>query len=119
MRHFAFPHQSGHDQTGEGFTFSKDLVLKAGLVLIDERDIRFKVTNFLHLLLHPAGTVEWTVHGDLAWCRDRATEIGPACVAVIDALLGDRPLDRLRTVQPCASPPATNVLPTATHGGWG
>ncbi|OGK90170.1 MAG: hypothetical protein A2X51_00565 [Candidatus Rokubacteria bacterium GWC2_70_24] len=28
------------------------------------------------------------------WCRERATEIGPACRAFIGALLGDRPLDR-------------------------
>jgi transposase len=34
-----------------------------------------------------------------AWCRERATEIGAACSAFIDALLGDRPLDRLRTAQ--------------------
>ena len=34
------------NQTGQGFTFSKDLVLKAGLVLTDINDIRFKVTNF-------------------------------------------------------------------------
>lgn len=31
---------------GQGFNFSKDLVLKAGLVLADIGDIRFKVTNF-------------------------------------------------------------------------
>jgi hypothetical protein len=31
---------------GQGFDFSKDLVLKAGLVLADIGDIRFKVTNF-------------------------------------------------------------------------
>lgn len=34
------------NQTGQGFAFSKDLVLKAGLVLTDINDIRFKVTNF-------------------------------------------------------------------------
>jgi transposase len=34
-----------------------------------------------------------------AWCRERATEIGPACALFIDALLGDRPLDRLRSAQ--------------------
>ncbi len=34
------------NQTGQGFWFSKDLVLKAGLVLADANDIRFKVTNF-------------------------------------------------------------------------
>lgn len=33
-------------QVGQGFAFSKDLVLKAGLVLTDIGDIRFKVTNF-------------------------------------------------------------------------
>ena len=34
-----------------------------------------------------------------AWCRDRAAAIGPACIAFVDALLGDRPLDRLRSAQ--------------------
>ena len=34
-----------------------------------------------------------------AWCRERATEIGMACAVVIDTLLGDRPLDRLRSAQ--------------------
>ncbi|PYN91835.1 MAG: IS21 family transposase [Candidatus Rokuibacteriota bacterium] len=34
-----------------------------------------------------------------AWCRARAAEIGPACALFIDALLGDRPLDRLRSAQ--------------------
>jgi hypothetical protein len=34
-----------------------------------------------------------------AWCRERAAEIGPACALFIDALLGDRPLDRLRSAQ--------------------
>ena len=33
------------------------------------------------------------------WCRERATEIGPACALFIDALLADRPLDRLRSAQ--------------------
>ena len=33
------------------------------------------------------------------WCQQRATEIGPSCVAFIAALLGDRPLDRLRSAQ--------------------
>jgi len=32
--------------TGQGFKFSKDLVLKAGLVMTDAGDIRFKVANF-------------------------------------------------------------------------
>ena len=33
-------------------------------------------------------------------CRDHATqEVGPACALVIDTLLGDRPLDRLRSAQ--------------------
>lgn len=31
---------------GQGFTFSKDLVLKSGLVMLDKSDIRFKVDNF-------------------------------------------------------------------------
>jgi transposase len=34
-----------------------------------------------------------------AWCRERAAEIGTACALFIDALLGDRPLDRLRSAQ--------------------
>jgi hypothetical protein len=34
------------NQVDQGFAFSKDLVLKAGLVLTDIGDIRFKVTNF-------------------------------------------------------------------------
>jgi hypothetical protein len=32
--------------TGQGFSFSKDLVLKAGLVMTDASDVRFKVANF-------------------------------------------------------------------------
>jgi hypothetical protein len=32
--------------TGQGFAFSKDLILKAGLVLMDKGDIGFKVDNF-------------------------------------------------------------------------
>jgi Protein of unknown function DUF262 len=34
------------DLNGEHFQFTKDLVLKAGLVLTDVPDVRFKVTNF-------------------------------------------------------------------------
>jgi transposase len=34
-----------------------------------------------------------------AWCRARAAEVGPACAEFIEALLGDRPLDRLRSAQ--------------------
>jgi transposase len=34
-----------------------------------------------------------------AWCRAHAVDIGPACAQFIDALLGDRPLDRLRSAQ--------------------
>ncbi len=34
-----------------------------------------------------------------AWCRERAAAIGPACARFIDALLGERPLDRLRSAQ--------------------
>jgi len=34
------------NETRYAFTFSKDLVLKAGLVLTDQSDIRFKVSNF-------------------------------------------------------------------------
>jgi hypothetical protein len=34
-----------------------------------------------------------------ATCLSRATEIGPACLDLIGRLLGERPLDRLRTTQ--------------------
>ncbi len=34
-----------------------------------------------------------------AWCRTKAAQIGGACAQFIDALLGDRPLDRLRSAQ--------------------
>jgi Protein of unknown function DUF262 len=34
------------NETGQGFRFSKDLVLKAGLVMTDAGDVRFKVANF-------------------------------------------------------------------------
>jgi transposase len=34
-----------------------------------------------------------------SWCRERAAEIGPACAEFIEALLGERPLDRLRSAQ--------------------
>lgn len=34
-----------------------------------------------------------------AWCQTQAAEIGPACGQFIDTLLGDRPLDRLRSAQ--------------------
>ena len=44
--------------TGQGFAFSKDLVLKAGLVLADISDIRFKVTNFDHANMATLET-EW------------------------------------------------------------
>jgi len=33
------------------------------------------------------------------WCQQRATEIGPTCAQFVAALLGDRPLDRLRSAQ--------------------
>lgn len=33
------------------------------------------------------------------WCQTRAAEIGPTCAAFIAALVGDRPLDRLRSAQ--------------------
>ena len=33
------------------------------------------------------------------WCRERAAQIGPACAEFIETLLGDRPLDRLRSAQ--------------------
>ncbi len=34
-----------------------------------------------------------------AWCRAQAAEVGPSCADFIAALLGDRPLDRLRSAQ--------------------
>jgi hypothetical protein len=34
-----------------------------------------------------------------AWCRSRATQIGPACVAVIEALVDPNVLYRLRAAQ--------------------
>lgn len=34
-----------------------------------------------------------------SWCRDRASGVGPHCREVIDRLLGDGPLDRLRAIQ--------------------
>ena len=34
-----------------------------------------------------------------SWCRARATAIGPAASEVVERLLAERPLDRLRTVQ--------------------
>ena len=34
------------NETGQGFNFSKDLVLKAGLVLTDTPSIAFRVSNF-------------------------------------------------------------------------
>jgi hypothetical protein len=34
------------NETGQGFGFSKDLVLKAGLLMTDAGDVRFKVANF-------------------------------------------------------------------------
>jgi transposase len=33
------------------------------------------------------------------WCRERAAEVGAACTEFIETLLGDRPLDRLRSAQ--------------------
>lgn len=33
------------------------------------------------------------------WCQQRATEIGSSCAAFIATVLGDRPLDRLRSAQ--------------------
>ncbi|HET6496786.1 MAG TPA: DUF262 domain-containing protein [Thermoleophilia bacterium] len=38
--------------TGKGFSFTKDVVLKGGLVLSDIGDIRFKVTNFNRQNMH-------------------------------------------------------------------
>jgi transposase len=33
------------------------------------------------------------------WCESRALEIGPNCLEIVDRLLAERPLDRLRAVQ--------------------
>ena len=46
----------------------------------------------------PPEKVHFLLHTP-AWCRERAAEIGPACALFIDALLDDRPLDRLRSAQ--------------------
>jgi len=46
----------------------------------------------------PPAKVHFLLHTP-AWCRERAAEIGPACALFIDALLGDRQLDRLRSAQ--------------------
>jgi Protein of unknown function DUF262 len=40
------------NETGQGFNFSKDLVLKTGLVLIDTPSIAFRVTNFNAANMH-------------------------------------------------------------------
>jgi len=42
----------GVNAPGKGFGFTKDVVLKAGLVLSDINDIRFKVTNFNQQNMH-------------------------------------------------------------------
>jgi hypothetical protein len=34
-----------------------------------------------------------------SWCRDRAYRIGPNCLKVVERLLADGPLDRLRAIQ--------------------
>jgi transposase len=34
-----------------------------------------------------------------SWCQERASRIGPKCREIVDYLLADRPLDRLRSVQ--------------------
>ncbi len=46
----------------------------------------------------PPDTVHFLLQTPV-WCPQRATEIGPTCAAFIAALLGDRPLDRLRSAQ--------------------
>jgi transposase len=46
----------------------------------------------------PPDKMQFLLHTP-TWCRERAAEIGPACVAFIEALLSDRPLDRLRSAQ--------------------
>ena len=56
------------NETGLGFAFTKDLVLKAGLVLLGRGDIRSKVGNFdrqtmqLHVHLNGRDTVFGTGH---------------------------------------------------------
>jgi hypothetical protein len=42
----------GINATGKGFAFTKDVVLKAGLLLTDLGDIRFKVSNFNQQNMH-------------------------------------------------------------------
>jgi transposase len=34
-----------------------------------------------------------------SWCQERASQIGPSCREIVEHLLADGPLDRLRTVQ--------------------
>jgi transposase len=46
----------------------------------------------------PPDKVQFLLHTP-TWCRQRATAVGPACTRFIDTLLGDRPLDRLRSAQ--------------------
>jgi hypothetical protein len=53
------------------------------------------MTRTEHYPLHKAAYLERTP----AYCRRLAETIGPATFAVVDQLLADRPLDRLRSVQ--------------------
>lgn len=52
-------------------------------------------TVFDHL---PPEALAWKLH-DTQWCLKEAERIGPACLAVVTALFGDRVLVRLRAVQ--------------------
>ena len=52
-------------------------------------------TRTEHYPKHKAAYLERTP----AWCRELARAIGPETLAVVEALLGERPLDRLRSVQ--------------------
>lgn len=52
-------------------------------------------TNTAHYPPEKAAYLEQTPHV----CRERARRIGPATFTVVDTLLADRPLDRLRSVQ--------------------
>jgi transposase len=52
-------------------------------------------TRTEHYPAHKAAYLERTP----AYCKDRARAIGPQTAAVIDELLGERPLDRLRSAQ--------------------
>lgn len=53
-----------------------------------------RVTHTGHYPKHKAEHLRRTV----AYCQERAVEIGPACQVLVEALLSDRPKDRRRTL---------------------